>query len=344
MDATESTPNEGDGPDGSDKPPHASTLKQTSPSKPHLALSDKFRLNGTRQKRSASQSKPPTSPVLTTPNRGLPSHPPGHVPLPPPESYSYQKAPGHTRKDLEKLHTSADPHQKHTSSSTTDSMTPSMTDSPSPSESGSWSLPSTQPPSRTPSRPPSFSAGKSGGKVDPPRPSPRPKSASKKDNTRPPSPTPSPAAPPAPRSRAPSVNSDGGQKFTLKDLLGTPKLVRRASMRSNGSSKKSDSDRGPRSTAGDSTASLLKKYGVCEKVAIGKGATSVVRLAHKWDRSEEKLYAVKVRPISSHPLSYSSSLILSLTGVPKEAQKRDREGIRQEAHRRVLYLIHPSSH
>ncbi len=40
--------------------------------------------------------------------------------------------------------------------------------------------------------------------------------------------------------------------------------------------------------------SLLKKYGVCEKVAIGKGATSVVRLAHKWDRSEEKLYAVKV--------------------------------------------------
>ena len=47
--------------------------------------------------------------------------------------------------------------------------------------------------------------------------------------------------------------------------------------------------------AGESTtASLLKKYGVCEKVAIGKGATSVVRLAHKWDRSEEKLYAVKV--------------------------------------------------
>jgi len=38
---------------------------------------------------------------------------------------------------------------------------------------------------------------------------------------------------------------------------------------------------------------LLKKYGVCDKVAIGKGATSVVRLAHKWDRSEEKLYAVK---------------------------------------------------
>jgi protein-serine/threonine kinase len=38
----------------------------------------------------------------------------------------------------------------------------------------------------------------------------------------------------------------------------------------------------------------LQKYGTCERVAIGKGATSVVRLAHKWDRSEEKLYAVKV--------------------------------------------------
>ncbi|EGO19434.1 hypothetical protein SERLADRAFT_335756, partial [Serpula lacrymans var. lacrymans S7.9] len=42
-----------------------------------------------------------------------------------------------------------------------------------------------------------------------------------------------------------------------------------------------------------STVSLTQKYGVCQKVAIGKGATSVVRLAHKWDRSEEKLYAVK---------------------------------------------------
>jgi len=30
-----------------------------------------------------------------------------------------------------------------------------------------------------------------------------------------------------------------------------------------------------------------------QKMAIGKGATSVVRLAHKWDRTEEKLYAVK---------------------------------------------------
>jgi serine/threonine protein kinase len=38
---------------------------------------------------------------------------------------------------------------------------------------------------------------------------------------------------------------------------------------------------------------LAQKYGICEKVAIGKGATAVVKLAHKWDRSTEKLYAVK---------------------------------------------------
>lgn len=115
------------------------------------------------------------------------------------------------------------------------------------------------------------------------------------------SPTPSRGEPQSattarPPSRAPSVHSetsDRGQKFTLKDLLGAPKLARRSSARSTGSSKKSDSDNEGRSTTGKSTVSLLKKYGVCEKVAIGKGATSVVRLAHKWDRTEEKLYAVK---------------------------------------------------
>lgn len=42
------------------------------------------------------------------------------------------------------------------------------------------------------------------------------------------------------------------------------------------------------------STSLLKKYGVCDNKSIGKGATAVVRLAHKWDRREEKLYAVKV--------------------------------------------------
>jgi protein-serine/threonine kinase len=96
-----------------------------------------------------------------------------------------------------------------------------------------------------------------------------------------------------------SVHSD--HKFSLKDLLpSTPKLARKISQRST-SSRKSDSETDAvsangkaRSNAGDSATSLSKKYGVCQKVAIGKGATSVVRLAHKWDRTEEKLYAIKV--------------------------------------------------
>lgn len=105
--------------------------------------------------------------------------------------------------------------------------------------------------------------------------------------------------------RAASVHSqesgrEGGHKFTLKDLLASgPKLARKSSQRST-SSRRSDTDRESigggraKSAAGDSATSLSQKYGVCQKVAIGKGATSVVRLAHKWDRSEEKLYAVKV--------------------------------------------------
>lgn len=108
-----------------------------------------------------------------------------------------------------------------------------------------------------------------------------------------------PGSPAPSRGKPASVHSDKGEgsKFTLKDLLGgAPKLHRKHSQRST-SSKKSDSDMGEvhkaRSTAGDSAVSLTQKYGVCQKVAIGKGATSVVRLAHKWDRSEEKMYAVK---------------------------------------------------
>jgi protein-serine/threonine kinase len=133
--------------------------------------------------------------------------------------------------------------------------------------------------------------------------------------------------PPTPRSSKgpPSVHSDtGGQKFTLKDLLGSaPKLSRKSSQRSAGSSKKSDSDAGgPRSVA-DSTTSLLKKYGVCEKMAIGKGATSVVRLVHKWDRSEEKIYAVKVCFFSCFFLSISHP-------VPQEFRKRRKNETEKE--------------
>lgn len=39
--------------------------------------------------------------------------------------------------------------------------------------------------------------------------------------------------------------------------------------------------------------SFLKKYGVCEKVVIGKGVIVVVWLVYKWDCSMEKLYVVK---------------------------------------------------
>ncbi len=96
--------------------------------------------------------------------------------------------------------------------------------------------------------------------------------------------------PPLNRGPPSATGSDhGGHRFTLKDLLASgPKRNRRLSA----SSRKSDasSDRADAQSA----TSLLKKYGVCDRVAIGKGATSVVRLAHKWDRSEEKLYAVKV--------------------------------------------------
>lgn len=78
---------------------------------------------------------------------------------------------------------------------------------------------------------------------------------------------------------------------TLRDMIrGGPKLTRRGSSASGGS-KATESKKA--SAHGGDAVSLLKKYGVCEKAAIGKGATAVVRLAHKWDRSTEKLYAVK---------------------------------------------------
>jgi protein-serine/threonine kinase len=107
-------------------------------------------------------------------------------------------------------------------------------------------------------------------------------------------PQPQPPPPPPGRTRRPPPSDHGGQKFNLRDLLaGNPNSARRASQRSTGS-KQSGSERGA-SSIGETTASLSKKYGVCDRIAIGKGATSVVRLVHKWDRSEEKLYAVKVR-------------------------------------------------
>jgi hypothetical protein len=97
----------------------------------------------------------------------------------------------------------------------------------------------------------------------------------------------------------PSVHpTDGGTKFkfNLRDLIGSrPTLSRKSSARSLASSRQSDSEGGPESTGGESAGSLSQKYGTFKRNhAIGKGATSIVRLAHKWDRTEEKLYAVKV--------------------------------------------------
>lgn len=86
-----------------------------------------------------------------------------------------------------------------------------------------------------------------------------------------------------------------GSKFSLKDLV-TGGKDGKVTRRPSGSGKGSDRGSTRGSEAGgdnNSTASLLKKYGVCDRAAIGKGATAVVRLAHKWDRREEKLYAVK---------------------------------------------------
>ncbi|KAF8610050.1 Pkinase-domain-containing protein [Ceratobasidium sp. AG-I] len=97
-----------------------------------------------------------------------------------------------------------------------------------------------------------------------------------------------------PGSRPPSVSGQSeGHKFNLKDLLAaTPKQGRKSSA---GGSRKSDggSEHGGKSVASASSGGQLKHYGTCERIAIGKGATSIVKLAHKWDRTEEKLYAVK---------------------------------------------------
>lgn len=285
-DASETSQTEGEGPDGSDKPPHNARKSQpTSPNK----------------SRPKSSQKPSPNKVALDVNTVFPVmlQTTDSVPLPSPEAGAYPKEPGNTRLALEKLMLAGGkPQDKHSFSSTF-SRRSSVNESPSPSECDSYSLPSTRPPSQAPSRAssraPSMSAGVSGGKVA------TPKGSAKKE------PEPSTFRP-----RAPSVGStDGSHKFTLKDLLSNaPKLGRRSSVRSNGSSKKSDSDNGDAKSNAGSATSLTKKYGVCQKVAIGKGATSIVRLAHKWDRSEEKLYAVKVCKLSYENRSSAHGLFL----------------------------------
>lgn len=121
-----------------------------------------------------------------------------------------------------------------------------------------------------------------------------------------------------------------GNKFTLKDLIGMGdsshgKLGRKASQA--GSDR--GSTKGSEGAYGDnqSTASLLKKYGVCDKAAIGKGATAVVRLAHKWDRREEKLYAVKVSPstesLKSHMAAHADLRVQEFRKRRKNETEKD---------------------
>ncbi|KAF9482354.1 other/HAL protein kinase [Pholiota conissans] len=280
---------EGDSPD---KPPHAdlATKFQTS-----MQLSNGSSTKTVTPMNGGSQTATVSS---------------GSFPLPPPDSLlAGVKQPGYTRGSLAALEkmeavplsstassgSEAGGHKRHQSAPQSPAHSPQPT---SPND-NYWEGPSappsrgpSRPPSMPPSRAPSMSAGVSGNKVAaPPAPATgRERRASKASDI----------LPTTPGKRAASVHSDkgdgGSHKFNLKDLLANgPKLNRKSSQRST-SSKKSDSDAGDgraRSVAGESAVSLTQKYGVCQKIAIGKGATSVVRLAHKWDRSEEKLYAIK---------------------------------------------------
>ncbi|KAJ7159455.1 kinase-like domain-containing protein [Mycena filopes] len=239
------------------------------------------------------------------------------VPLPPPEAAAHDKQPGMTRQDLLALSPASTPPAPNPSSTTNPSTTKQQPTT-------ATLHPSAATPAPTPT---STSTSTSTTTPKPPAPASVKRAASASaPNT--------PALPARAPSRAASVASDashskgeggGGHKFTLKDLLASgPKLSRPSSARSASSRHSADSgselshEMAAGSAAGGSTfgighghgkknggkskdggsvkseGSLTRKYGVCQKVAIGKGATSVVRLAHKWDRSEgEKMYAVK---------------------------------------------------
>ncbi|KAL5495536.1 hypothetical protein ACEPAI_999 [Sanghuangporus weigelae] len=299
QDSQETSQAEGEGPDGSDKPPHDVSLARLPKSRRNSFL-NKFNLSKPSSNTPRGDAKPTARP--TAPRS------PSSIPLPPPEAGAFPKEPGYTKGELGHLVM-----QQTTIVPSTGLETPPA-ESPgeSSSDEESWppSASSTRPPSRANSRVPSVNYGRP--TVVPANRSRRPSVSSSKSEERlktgivssalpsrelPSRPsestlTPTPSRP-KPASRPPSVHSEGGHKFQLKDLLaGTPKLHRKSSARSSASSK-ADSDGDRRSNAGESTVSLSQKYGVCERLAIGKGATSVVRLAHKWDRSDEKLYAVK---------------------------------------------------
>ncbi|KAG6888967.1 hypothetical protein C0992_006924 [Termitomyces sp. T32_za158] len=271
----ETTPTEGEGTDGADKPPHNGLNKVTNLSS-HLKAALNLHNNTTTSFTSQSKTDhPPKQSTITSTT----------VTLPPPESGLYDQDLGYTQSSLQKL--------AFTDNTTISNA--SSTSSPTESDIGCLpmnSLPPTRPSSRAPSQPPSRApsmlSNVSGNKI-----------VINGTNTKKPTPQSSNSTVTPSRPKPASVTSDSGShKFNLKDLLASgPKINRRGSQRSVGSSISdagSDGGKGRgKSTAGDSTVSFSQKYGVCQKVAVGKGATSVVRLAHKRDRTEEKLYAVK---------------------------------------------------
>ncbi|KAJ8481054.1 hypothetical protein ONZ45_g15441 [Pleurotus djamor] len=309
-----------EGPEGSDKPPHP---RSQSSLKTFEAFAKQNTTINTKDGHKANTPSPTTPtahstltsrssttttisaatmvPAMVNGHGKGNQHEQHHIPLPPPEAHSYEKSPGHTHSSLEKLSgpnpaplaNAMTKSNKSTTSSGPVSISSQPPSSASASSSdiayddGSWSLPSTRPPSQAPSRAPSMSAGTSGGKVKQPQLLNVPPVAASKSTASSVVSTGKSTEPSKPKSRSNSVHSVDADKH---------------SQRSTGSrsSRKSDSDNGRggggvdgKSDAGGSAVSLSQKYGVCQKVAIGKGATSVVRLAHKWDRTEEKLYAVK---------------------------------------------------
>ncbi|KAJ7356411.1 kinase-like domain-containing protein [Mycena albidolilacea] len=238
------------------------------------------------------------------------------IPLPPPEADAYDKAPGMTHQDLlDKSNGAAAPIQPAIATKNSGGSVTTLKPPP--------SIPASAPTSPTsPSAPYSPAAVKRAASAASVTSTKAPAFAKSAPNT--------PAIPSRAPSRAASVASDASgadsskHRFTLKDLLASgPKLSRKSSARSASSRHSVDSDvsgsasvasaadhpakkakapksksgsvRSGGSVGGDSAGSLSQKYGVCQKVAIGKGATSVVRLAHKWDRNDggEKVYAVK---------------------------------------------------
>ena len=139
-----------------------------------------------------------------------------------------------------------------------------------------------------------------------------------------------------------NAQSDSSKSYLAILIASTPKLNRKSSGCSIGLSCKSNSNGDWTSATGESNISLTQKYDMCQKVAIGRGATSVIRLTQKWDKTEEKLYAVKVSPACSclsppFPRYYSMGPSMLIT-LPSSLRNSG-----SIARSRVLHLLHIAS-